>query len=90
MSFVPPSPDPGAAARTSTMAIIAFVASFIVPVVGLILGILARREVARTHESGEGLARAAFIIGLVLTALQVAFFVAWLALFLSLWTRVAF
>ena len=42
---------------------------------------MARRQIAVTHEGGRGLARAAVIIGVVGTTVQVIFFIVWLSLF---------
>ncbi len=52
---------------TNMMAILALIMAFIAPV-GLILGIVARRQIARTGEEGDGLALAAIIVGGLFTA----------------------
>jgi hypothetical protein len=66
-----PPPGYGYPRPTNTMAILALVMAFIVSPVGLVLGIVARRQIRRTHEEGNGLALAAIIIGGIGTALVV-------------------
>jgi len=72
---------PVAPIRTNTLALVGFIASFMIPIAGLVLGILAIRQIEQTHESGRGLARAATIIGLLGTVFQGLFFIVWLILF---------
>jgi len=74
---------PAAPIRTNTLALVGFIAAFMIPVAGFVLGILATRQIEQTHESGRGLARAATIIGLVATVVQVLFFIVWLILFVQ-------
>jgi len=69
---------------TNIMAIIALVAAFVAPVAGLVLGIVALRQIAQTGEDGAALAKAGAIIGGVLTALGVLFFIVWLVMFFSI------
>ena len=52
----------------NTMAILALVMAFVFPPAGLVLGILARKQIARTGEEGDGLALAGIIIGGLFTA----------------------
>ena len=77
----PPS-VPYPPARINTLALVAFIAAFIVPVAAIVLGILAGRQlnIPGNRETGHGLARAALIIGIVSTSLQVLFFIVWFAL----------
>ncbi len=67
--------------RTNTLALVGFIASFMIPIVGIVLGAMAQRQIAVTREGGRGLARAAVIIGVVGTIVQVIFFIVWLSLF---------
>ena len=53
---------------TNTMAILALVMAFVFPPAGLVLGILARKQIARTGEEGDGLALAGMIVGGLITA----------------------
>jgi len=76
-------PPPGypayvpAAAKTNTMAIVALVlalvgfASCITAPIGAILGHVARKQIRETGEQGEGMAKAAIIVGWILTGLMV-------------------
>ena len=55
--------------RTSTIAIVAIILAIVVPFAGVVVGIIARRQVARTGEEGRGLSTAAIIVGAVLSVL---------------------
>lgn len=61
--------------RTSTLAILAFVAAFVASVVGVVLGILALVQLRASGESGRGLAIAAIVVGVLVTAFFVFAFV---------------
>jgi hypothetical protein len=54
---------------TNTMAILALVLAFVFAPLGLIFGIIARRQIRESGEEGDGLALAGLIIGGVFTAL---------------------
>ncbi|MDF2510048.1 MAG: hypothetical protein K0Q52_3907 [Microbacterium sp.] len=73
------------APRTNTVALIGFIAAFVVPVAGIILGAYALRQLRApgNTESGAGLARWALVIGSVLTVVFVVFFMLWATLFFS-------
>lgn len=45
------------------MAIVAFIVTFFINIVGIILGFIALNQIKRTGEKGHGLALAAIIIG---------------------------
>lgn len=66
------------ASRTNTLAIVALVLSLvgftscITAPIGAIMGHVARRQIRETGEQGEGMAKAAIIVGWILTALLVA------------------
>lgn len=70
--------------RTNTIALIAFIAAFVVPPAGFILSFFARRQLDAlgNGESGRGLARWAMVVGLLGTLAQLAFFMLWAALFI--------
>ena len=77
----PPQPALGAggyAPPTNTMAILALVLSFVVPVAGIICGHLALGQIRRTGEPGRELALAGLIVGYVTTALIVLMVIAWI------------
>jgi peptidyl-prolyl cis-trans isomerase B (cyclophilin B) len=55
----------GAQPGWNTMAIVAFIVTFFINIVGIILGFIALNQIKRTGEQGRGLALAAIIIGFV-------------------------
>jgi hypothetical protein len=57
------------------MAILALVMAFVFAPAGLILGIVARKQIGQTGEQGDGLALAGIIIGSIVTGLYVLMFV---------------
>ncbi|KRF32782.1 DUF4190 domain-containing protein [Yonghaparkia sp. Soil809] len=81
-----PSPSPYSVPErpTNLMAILSLVAAFVAPPAGLVLGILAQRQIARTGEQGAGLAKAGAIVGGVFTAFIVMFVIAWLGMVASI------
>jgi uncharacterized protein YacL len=67
MTTPQPYGAPGAPAqtdKTNVLAIVGIILAFFVPLVGVILGFVARSQIKRTGEKGSGLALAAIIIGL--------------------------
>lgn len=64
-------PAPTAPGPTNLLAIWALVAAFVLPFIGMVLGIVARRQIKRTGEQGQSLALASIIIGAVLGVLGV-------------------
>lgn len=66
--------------RYNILAIIGFIASFFVSVVGIVLGFIALSQIKRTGEKGRGLAIAAIVIGFAALIIgifaSVAFFAA--------------
>ncbi|MQA77032.1 MAG: DUF4190 domain-containing protein [Streptosporangiales bacterium] len=60
---------------TNMMAILALVFCFVFAPVGLILGIIARRQIEETGEEGHGLALAGTIIGAIFTGFGVLYVV---------------
>jgi hypothetical protein len=80
----PPGYPPHAYGRpTSTMAILALVMTFVFAPAGLILGIVARKQIRRTGEDGDGLALAAIIAGGIFTAIYVLIIIFWIIAFAS-------
>jgi hypothetical protein len=53
------------------MAILALVLAFVFAPAGLVLGIIARKQIRQTGEQGDGLALAGIIVGGIATALFV-------------------
>lgn len=66
--------------RTNAMAIAALITAFLVAPAGIVLGIVARKQIRRTGEEGWGMATAGLVIGAVLTVLGVLAFVLWVVL----------
>ncbi|MGC1212905.1 MAG: DUF4190 domain-containing protein [Micromonospora sp.] len=77
---------PAPAAKTNSMALVALilslvgVASCITAPVGAILGHIARRQIRETGEGGEGMAKAAIIVGWILTGLLVLVVLGYIAI----------
>jgi len=66
-------------AQTSTAAILGLVFAFLIPLVGLILGIVAKNDIrnSRGTKEGDGLATAAIIVSIVF---MVIWFFIWMAI----------
>jgi hypothetical protein len=62
---------------TNTMAILALIFAFVLAPLGLVFGFVAKSQIKRTGESGDGLALAGIIIGGLFTALYVVAIVVW-------------
>jgi hypothetical protein len=74
--YGPPGYPPAGWGRpTNTVAILALVMAFVFAPAGLVLGIVARKQIRQTGEDGDGLALAGIIVGGVVTALFVLMFV---------------
>jgi hypothetical protein len=73
----PPPPARG----TNVMAIMAIVFAFVFSPLGIVFGIIARKQIARTGEEGDGLALAGLIVGAVFTAIMVLYIVFMIVLF---------
>ena len=80
----PPAPDPSAALRTNTMAILALVFAFVFAPLAIVFGVVGRRQIDRTGEQGRGLATAGLVLGLVFTALSVLYVVLVVAVLTSM------
>lgn len=84
----PTTVPPTTAPRTNLLALIGFIAAFVMPTAGLILGVFALRQLRMpgNTESGAGLARWALVIGAIGTVFTVLFFIVWVTLFFSAWS----
>lgn len=56
------------AKRTNPLAILALVAAFVASAVGVVLGFIALGQIRSSGEAGRGIAIAAIVIGLLVTA----------------------
>ena len=63
---------PQAAPGTNLMAILSLVFAFIVPVVGIVLGHIAKKQLKTSGENGDGLATAGLVISYIFTGLTIA------------------
>ena len=72
------------------MAILSLVLAFVFAPAGLVLGIVARRQIRQTGEEGDGLALAGIIIGAIATAFFVLAIVLWVVAFASFATSDGF
>ena len=73
MAYPPPYARP-----TNTMAILALVLAFVFAPAGLVLGIIARKQIRETGEQGDGLALAGIIVGAIACALWVLVIIFWI------------
>jgi hypothetical protein len=80
----PGYPPPGWGRPTNTMAILSLVLAFVFAPAGLVLGIIARKQIRATGEDGDGLALAGIIVGGIVTALFVFMIVLWIIAFSAL------
>jgi hypothetical protein len=80
-----PPPGYGWRRPTNQLAVVALVLSFLgaLSPVGLVLGIVARGQIRRTGDEGDGLALAAIIVGGVLTTLLVVGLLFWILVLAS-------
>jgi hypothetical protein len=60
---------------TNTMAILALVFAFVFAPLGIVFGIIGRRQIDRTGEGGRGLATAGLVVGIIFTAIAVLYIV---------------
>ncbi|MFI9011297.1 DUF4190 domain-containing protein [Actinosynnema sp. NPDC053489] len=87
MSQPPPYWQPGhhpGPRPTNGMAIAALITAFLFSPAGIVLGIVARKQIRRTGEEGWGMATAGLVVGAVLTVLWVAGIVLWVILVMAL------
>lgn len=70
-SFTPPNAQPG----LNTMAVLALVFAFVFSPLGIVFGVIGRRQISRTGERGKGLATAGLILGVVGLLLGILFVV---------------
>jgi hypothetical protein len=83
--YAPPAygyPPPGFyRPPTNTMAVLSLVFAFLMAPVGIVLGVMARKQIRQTGEEGEGLALAGIIVGSIATAFWALLIVFWIIVF---------
>uniref|UniRef100_UPI00110C9998 DUF4190 domain-containing protein n=1 Tax=Modestobacter altitudinis TaxID=2213158 RepID=UPI00110C9998 len=79
-----PPPGYGWRPPTNQLAVIALVLTFVFPPAGLVCGIVARRQLRRTGEGGDGLTLAAIIIGGISTTLIAVGLLLWISVLASI------
>ncbi|MFE9743383.1 DUF4190 domain-containing protein [Saccharothrix saharensis] len=94
MSQPPPYQHPGyyppaQPRQTNGMAIAALITAFLFSPAGIVLGIVARKQIRRTGEDGWGMATAGLIVGVVLTVLWLLAIVLWVVLVVWLYREAA-
>jgi len=71
--YSPPPP-------TNTMAILSLVFAFVVPILGIVFGYMAKKQIRERGEGGAGLAKAGLILGYIFAALTLLYVIAVIAL----------
>jgi peptidyl-prolyl cis-trans isomerase B (cyclophilin B) len=71
------------APKTNVLAIVAIILGFIVPIGGIITGHIALSQIKKTGESGHGLALTGTIVGYVLSAAWIAFWIVYIVVILG-------
>jgi hypothetical protein len=81
---------PGYARRpTNTMAILSLVMAFVFAPLGIVFGVIARRQIRQTGEDGDSLAVAGLWVSIAFTAVFAVMIVAWIVMFVALLRRTA-
>lgn len=63
----PPPATPG----TNVMAILALIFAFVFAPLGIVFGVIGRRQIDRTGEGGRGLATAGLVLGIIFTVISI-------------------
>jgi len=66
---------------TETMAILALVFAFVFPILGIVFGVIGRKNIARNGNNGRGLATAGMWLGIAFTALGLLYVIGIIVLF---------
>lgn len=84
-----PPPGYAPAPPTNTMAILALVFAFVFSPLGIVFGIMGRKQIRETGESGHGLATAGLVVGAVFTGLIVLMVVLYIILLAAVFGAVS-
>lgn len=71
---------PQAVRPTNTMAILALVFAFVFSPLGIVFGVIARRQIRQTGEGGQGLATAGLVLSIIFVVIGVLSIIAAFAL----------
>lgn len=82
--FAPAVPQPVVPERYNVFSLVSLIGAFVVPIVGVVFGHLALRQISRTREPGRGFAIAGLWIGYVTIALTVLFFLVYFIIVFSM------
>jgi Domain of unknown function (DUF4190) len=71
------------ARKTNNLALVGFIIAFVIPIAGLVLGIVARKQLDQpnNNETGRGFARWATIVGMLGVLVQIWFIIIWVSVF---------
>jgi hypothetical protein len=75
----------GARHRPNTLAILALVFAFCSPLAGLVLGLVAKRQIAESGERGDGMALAGIVVGALFTLCTAV----WLVVMIVSWIQLS-
>jgi hypothetical protein len=81
--YPPPMMAPTPVRGTNSMAIVALIMLFVLPPLGIVFGAVARGQIKRTGEDGDGMALAGLIGGIILTSLYVIMILVFVLFFIS-------
>lgn len=56
-------------AKYNTLSIVAIIGAFVIPLVGIVLGVIALRQIKLSNERGRGLALGAIAIGIAIAVI---------------------
>jgi hypothetical protein len=82
--YAPPGYPPAFPPPTNTMAILSLVFAFVFAPAGIVLGVIARKQIRETGEEGDGLALAGIIVGSIASAIWALLVLIWIIAFASI------
>jgi len=66
------------------MAVLAIILAFVFAPLGIIFGVIARKQIRQTGEEGDGLALAGIIVGAIFSAIWVLVIIIWIVAIASI------